>query len=109
VEWIVLDDFPDTGPFRGRDGTLRFWKTWSDSFADFYAQADAYVEAGDSVIVMTRMVGRGKDSGVAVDTPVFAMVSTVRDRAVVRMEMFETKEAALGAVGLPSDTPFESF
>ena len=67
------------------------------------------MEAGNSVIVMTRMVGRGKDSGVAVDTPSFAMVWTAQRGAVVRMEMFESKVAALEAVGLPPDTPLEEF
>ena len=88
---------------------MRFWKTWGEAFSDFHAQVEGYIEAGESVIVMTRMVGRGKDSGVAVDTPSFAMVWTARGGAVVRMQMFESKEAALEAVGLPADTPLREL
>ena len=61
------------------------------------------------MIVIVRMVGRGKDSGVAVDTPSFPMVWTVRDEQVVRMQMFASRDEALAAVGLPPDTQFTRF
>jgi hypothetical protein len=109
MEWVVLDMFPDPGPFRGREGTRRFWDTWADAFDEFHAELEAYVDAGESVIVITRMVGRVKDSGVAVDTPGFPMVWTTRGDVIVRVEMFDSREGALAAVGLPPDTPFESF
>jgi ketosteroid isomerase-like protein len=101
--------FPDPGPFRGREGTRRFWETWTDAFDEFHAEVDEYVDAGESVIVMTRMVGRGKDSGVAVDTPPFPMVWTTRDGVLVRVEMFDDRDKALAAVGLPPGTPFTPF
>jgi ketosteroid isomerase-like protein len=109
IEWIVLDMLPDPGPFRGPDGTRRFWEMWADAFDEFHAELDEYVDAGESVIVITRMVGRGKDSGVAVDTPGFPMVWTTRDNVIVRVEMFDSREKALAAAGLPPDTPFENF
>jgi ketosteroid isomerase-like protein len=109
MEWIVLDDFPDPGPFRGIEGTRAFWDMWKDTFDDFRAELEEYVDAGESVIVVTRMVGRGKDSGAAVDTPSFPMVWTVRNGSVARMQMFANKDDALAAIGLPPDTPFERF
>ncbi len=101
--------FPDPGPFRGHEGTRRFWETWRDTFDEFRAEPEEYVDAGESVVVITRMVGRSKDSGVAVDTPSFPMVWTARDGAPVRVEMFDSREKALAAVGLPPDTDFENF
>jgi ketosteroid isomerase-like protein len=106
MEWVVLDDLPDPGPFRGIEGTRAFWDMWKDTFDDFRAELQEYVETGDSVIMVVRMVGRGKDSGVAVDTPSFPMVWTVRDDAIIRMEMFTSREEALAAVGLPPETEF---
>ena len=104
----MLPDFPDQGPFRGPEGTLRFWKTWSEAFSEFYAEVEGYAAANESVmIVVGRMVGRARDSDAAVDTPSFAMVWTARGGKVVRMEMFESKMAAFDAVGLPADTPLE--
>ena len=106
----MLPDFPDRGPFRGPDGTLRFWKAWTEAFSDFSAEVEGYVPVSESVtIVVARMVGRGRDSDAAVDTPSFAMVWTARGGSVIRMEMLESKEAAFDAVGLPADTPLESF
>ena len=107
MEWIVLDDFPDPGPFRGIEGTRAFWDLWKGTFDEFRAEIEEYAEAGDSMVVMVRMVGRGKDSGVAVDTPTFPMVWTVRDGLAVRMQMFTGRDDALAAVGLPPGTPFE--
>ena len=103
---MVLDDMPDPGPFRGPEGTRRFWDTWKDTFDEFHAEMEEYADAGDAVILMVRMVGRGKDSGVAVDTPSFPMVWTARDGRVVRMQMFTSREAALAAAGLPPETEF---
>ena len=109
MEWIVLDTLPDTGPFRGPEGTRQFWDMWRDTFDEFRAELESYVDAGDAVIVITRMVGRGRDSGVAVHTPSFPMVWTTRNNVTVRMEMFDSREKALVAVGLPPDTPFKNF
>ena len=109
MEWIVLDTLPDTGPFRGPEGARQFWDMWSDAFDEFHAELKGYVEAGESIIAIVRMVGRGKDSGVAVDTPSFPMVWTTRNDAIVRVEMFDSMEKALAAVGLPPDTAVESF
>ena len=109
MEWVVLGDFPDPGPFRGIEGTRAFWELWKGTFDEFHAELEEYVETGNSIIVMVRMVGRGKDSGVAVDTPTFPMVWTVRDGLVVRMEMFASRSDALASVGLPPDTPFEKL
>ena len=111
MEWVVLDDMPDPGPFRGIEGTRRFWEMWKDTFDEFHADMEEYVDAdaANAVIVMVRMVGRGKDSGVAVDTPTFPMVWTARGGQVVRMQMFTSREEALAAVGLPADTPFQRF
>jgi ketosteroid isomerase-like protein len=100
---------PDTGPFRGPEGTRRFWETWADAFDEFHAEPVEYADAGESVIVITRMVGRVKDSGAAVDTPAFPMVWTTRNDVVVRVEMFDDRDKALAAVGLPPGTPFEPF
>jgi ketosteroid isomerase-like protein len=109
MEWVVLDDLPDPGPFRGLEGTRAFWEMWKDTFDEFRAEIEEYVEADGAVIMIVRMVGRGKDSGVSVDTPSFPMVWTIRDDRVVRMQMFTSRDEALESVGLPPATPFQSF
>jgi len=107
MEWVVFDMLPDPGPFKGPDGVRRFWGMWSDTFDEFRAEPQEVVETQDFVIVVSRMVGRGKDSGVAVETPSFPIVWTRRDEQVIRVEMLPSKAEALEAAGLPPDTPFE--
>jgi hypothetical protein len=109
LEWIPLDLLPDARTFRGPEGMRQFWRLWHETFDEFGAEPEAYVEAGDSVIVITRIHGRGRDSGAAVDTPGFPIVWTARDGVLARVEMFDSRERALESVGLPLDTPFESF
>jgi hypothetical protein len=109
MEWVVLDWFPDPGPFRGREGVRRLWDMWKETFDDFHAELEEYAEASDALVLIVHMAGRGKDSGVAVDTPAFPMVWTARDGTFVRVEMFESRETALKTAGLPPDTQFERF
>ena len=82
---------------------------WEETFDDFRAEVEEYAEGDDAIVVIMHMVGRGKDSGATVDTPAFPMVWTVRDDAFARMEMFDSRENALKAAGLPPDTRFEPF
>ena len=100
VEWRVLDQFPDQGPFRGREGVRRFWESWLETFSDFHAEIDEVVDAGDHVIVMTRVVGRGRDSGVEVETPTYAQMWSFRGEDVYLVTMLPTKEEALAAAGI---------
>ena len=99
VEWRVLEQLPDQGPFRGREGVRRFWESWNDTFMDFHAEMDEVIDAGDHVIVMIHMVGRGRDSGAHVETPVYAQMWSFRGDEVHRVTMFPTKEEALAAAG----------
>jgi ketosteroid isomerase-like protein len=107
MEWIPLDVLPDAGPYRGPEGVRRFWEEWGDAFDDFRAEPVEYAEGGESVIVITRVHGRGRDSGAPVDAPGFPMVWTTRDNVIVRVEMFQSRAEALAAVGLPPDTAFK--
>jgi ketosteroid isomerase-like protein len=100
IEWQVLDQLPDQGPFRGREGVLRFWESWRESFSDFHAEIDEIVDTDDHVIVMLHMVGRGRDSGADVKTPTYAQMWTFRGEEVERVRMLQSKEEALEAAGI---------
>jgi ketosteroid isomerase-like protein len=100
VEWRVLEQLPEQGPFRGREGVRRFWESWNDTFSEFHAEIDEVVDAGDHVIVMTHMVGRGRDSGADVETPTYAQVWSFRGDEVHRVTMLPTKEEALEAAAM---------
>jgi ketosteroid isomerase-like protein len=100
IEWRVPDTFPDPDTYHGHDGVRKFWEMWRGAFDDFRVEIEELIDAGDMVVAMTRVHGRGKGSGAEVATPSFPHVWTVRDGKAVRMEMLQTREAALEAVGL---------
>ena len=66
---------------------------------EFRAEAREFVDAGDRIVAMGRMTGKGKGSGVEVEDE-FAGIWTVREGRVVRWEMQTDRAAALEAVGL---------
>jgi ketosteroid isomerase-like protein len=62
-------------------------------------EVEGYLDAGDRVIVLWHEVGRGKASGVEVETRT-AVVYTVRGDEVVEVQGYMDRRQALEAVGL---------
>ena len=93
-------DIPDAGTYRGHDG----WRKWVADFAgaweDFIFEPQEYIGAGDGkVVLMARMWGRGRASGVSVEH-VDGTVWTIRDGKAVRLDYYGSRAEALEAVGL---------
>jgi ketosteroid isomerase-like protein len=63
-------------------------------------EAERYLDAGDSVVVLWHEIGHGKASGVRVETRT-AVVYTVSEGKVVEAKGYMDRGAALEAVGLP--------
>jgi hypothetical protein len=62
-------------------------------------RGEEYIDAGDQVIVRIAQKGHGGDSGVPV-SGTFWFVLAVRNRKVVTLDMYATREEALEAAGL---------
>jgi ketosteroid isomerase-like protein len=58
-----------------------------------------FIDAGDKVVVSVRLVGVGKQSGVATMANA-AHMWTFREGKIVRLTVFQTLQEALEAVGL---------
>jgi ketosteroid isomerase-like protein len=71
--------------------SLRDWERHS-------LEAEDYLDAGDRVVVLWHEVGRGKRSGVEVETRT-AVVYTVRGDEVVEVQGYMDRRQALEAVG----------
>jgi ketosteroid isomerase-like protein len=56
-------------------------------------------DPGDYVVVATRQRGRGKQSGVEVETEM-TFVFTIRDRRISEWQLFLREDQALAAAGL---------
>jgi ketosteroid isomerase-like protein len=63
--------------------------------------AERFIDAGDRVVVIATMRGRGGASGVAVERR-HGSVWTIRDGKAVRFQWFHEPDNALEAVGLRS-------
>jgi ketosteroid isomerase-like protein len=99
VEWYVLPDDPNPGPYRGYEEVLRMVAQWQAALIDFRGEAQEYIDAGEYVIVPTRMRGRprGSEAEVVLDE---VYVSRIHDGRLVEVREYRTMEQALKAVGL---------
>jgi uncharacterized protein len=100
VELLVPPMLPDPGPFHGREEARQFFAMWEETFDDFEIVVEETIDAGDRVLAMALVRGRGKDSGVVVDTPSFGHVWTLHDGKVTKIEMFPSRAVALESLGL---------
>jgi uncharacterized protein len=100
IEWLGPDVLPERVVYRGIEGVRDFWGMWRDEFEDFSIEIEEVIDAGEQVIVMAAVSGRGRGSGADVRSPTFPHVWTIRGGVAVRMEMLRTRADALEATGL---------
>jgi ketosteroid isomerase-like protein len=92
------DDWPEPGPFVGRDAVWREIEQLRDTWdADAFEQVSDFIDVGDRVAVryIWRSEGRGPESNIE-STHVF----TVRKQKILGVEFFWDHAEALEAVGL---------
>jgi ketosteroid isomerase-like protein len=98
MEWGWSDEFPGLdGVFEDRRDPNPRLRSWLSGWEDWRAEADDYLEFGDQVVVLATYRGRGKGSGVDI-VQRGAHVFELRDRKVVRLEIFASREKALASV-----------
>jgi uncharacterized protein len=85
-------------PPRGHKEVANYLRGWFESWERYVPRPQEFIDAGDQVVAVVRQVGRGRLSGVEVEQR-FAQLWTLRDRKIVRMEMYPNREAALEAAG----------
>jgi ketosteroid isomerase-like protein len=85
---------------RGYDAVLSSLQGWEDTWDDYAMRAEEYLDAGDNVVVTLHFRGRGKASGIEVDTRSY-QVHTIREGKIVEMIEFIDRAEALEAAGLP--------
>ena len=74
VEWDMAHSYvPDMGVFHGHDGVRDLFRQWRDFFAEYYAEPEEFIDAGDCVIVRIKQ----------------------------RVEIYRERAEALEAAGLP--------
>jgi len=85
--------------YAGADGVFEFFRDMGETWADWGFEVDEARDLGEQVLITGRQRGRGRASGVEVDSP-RACVVAVRDGAVSELRYFTEPAEALGALGL---------
>lgn len=95
---------PMGGPFVGITGLRAGWAEWLGAWESFRGRIGDVIEVGpERVLVLAHALGRMRGSGFELDAP-SAMLFTVRDGVIVRIEHFLDQEQARRAAGLDRDS-----
>jgi ketosteroid isomerase-like protein len=103
VEW-VLPEHQRSDSCCGPEEVIRFWEGLDELYEELRLDPQESVDAGERVAMRLRFFGRGRGSGVELDTEMYHQVTTFRDGLMVRVEYVPSWEEALEAAGLGADS-----
>ena len=83
----------------GPEERLRFQNQWIDSLGDFQQEPGEIIDAGEKLVVLTRMRGTGLGSGLTFESEL-GYVLTMSDGRLAREQSFRSHAEALEAAGL---------
>jgi len=87
------------GSYRGREGIETLLGNIGDTFEEYRVVADEVRDLGDRVLMLARVEGRGRGSGVKVDTP-YGTISDFRGGKISRIRTYLDHGETLRAAGL---------
>jgi ketosteroid isomerase-like protein len=82
LAWEEGGRSPEAGSYHGRDSFRRYVQSWLDSFDDFRIEVEEIREEGDRRVVVARQSGRGRASGLPIETGIVHVWTVRGDRAV---------------------------
>ena len=98
VEWREDPSWPGAGTYRGLERVRGLVVDRLDSF-DFAQDTEALIHVDDKVVALVQWRGRGRASG-AQSGMQLAIVWTLRQRAITKVEFYIDRPEALEAVGM---------
>jgi ketosteroid isomerase-like protein len=99
IAMIESATLPGAVAAQGIDAVRRYMESFARYWDEIRFEPLEFLEAGEQVVVVARLVGRGKSSGVDV-TRTWAYVWTIRAGKALRMVGYTDREEALEAAGL---------
>ena len=90
---------PMEGQYSGRDGVRAYLADLRAAFDTYELTVEQVRPVGENLLVYLRATGRGRGSGVEVDSEV-GQVWTLRDGLAWRVAAYPTREEAHAALGL---------
>jgi uncharacterized protein len=103
LEWGWSEEFPGLeGVVREPAAKSERLVRWLSSWQEWRVEPEDFIASGDHVVVLCRYTGRGRGSGVDVDTH-GAHLWTFREGRAIRLKIFSSRERALEAAGLEGE------
>jgi ketosteroid isomerase-like protein len=98
---VILDQrrMPGGGVYHGHEGVREFYGRWFGAWDDLRIETERLIDAGDHVVDINEISGRGRSSGVAVKMR-SANVWTITRGKVVSHVGYPVASDALEAAGL---------
>jgi ketosteroid isomerase-like protein len=100
AELVPMRSVLEGGAYQGHQGLRRFMEEMDDDWESFQLAGEEFRAVGqDRVLVLGRVVARGRASGVDVDSPA-AWLCYVRAGRVARVRFYSDPAEAIEAAGL---------
>src|SRR5262245_49450140 len=88
----------EEGPSYGLDAIRDNFEHWEGAWEELDVTVEELIDAGDRVLLTAHHRGRGRGSGVQVETRLYS-VYTLRDGKVIRVDEYAARPEALEAAG----------
>lgn len=102
IEWNLPETLPWGGTRHGHDGVLAFTSISQDHIEGRWADPDDFLDAGDRLVVLGRLRGRGKASGLEFEVE-FAHVWTLTDGVASRLRAYFDTAPIMAVLGEGAD------
>jgi ketosteroid isomerase-like protein len=100
VDLDVYDhDTPDQGGYKGHKGFEHWLADWGAAWGEWSLDPEEFIDAGERVLALVRMTATGRGSGIEVSRA-DAIVYTVRDGRIARIDYYNDRDEARQAAGL---------
>ncbi len=87
-------------PYRGHAGLEQWARDLDEQFSRWRVHPEELRAVGDAVLLLGRVSGRGRASGVELDQPFAAIIDFRRDHRICRVRIYWQPDEAREALGL---------
>ena len=112
IEFVIADLGPASGSWKGLSAMEEAWRAYLGAWDEYRTEVDEYRELdGERVLVLVRLSGRGKASGLQLEElrTRAANLFHVRCGKVTRLVLYADRDRGLADLGLPEqDAPGHS-
>jgi len=84
---------------RGQERIAQYLRGWLDSWSDYHARPQEFLQSGEQVAALTQLRARGKNSQFEIEVDM-ADVFTLRDGRIARFRLYIQRADALESLGL---------